>query len=113
LCEVKMDIVVSGMRPTGRLHIGHYFGAIRNWVKLQEQYDCYFFVADWHALTTHLRIRHTLKRIQEKWYWTGWLQVLILISCNFYSIVKSISFRIIFASFYDYTYKLVRKVSYI
>lgn len=48
-----MDIVVSGMRPTGRLHIGHYFGAIRNWVKLQEQYDCYFFIADWHALTTH------------------------------------------------------------
>jgi tryptophanyl-tRNA synthetase len=41
------------MRPTGRLHIGHYFGAIKNWVKLQDIYRCYFFVADWHALTTH------------------------------------------------------------
>lgn len=41
------------MRPTGRLHLGHYFGALSNWLKLQEQYDCFFFVADWHALTTH------------------------------------------------------------
>ena len=45
--------VLSGMRPTGRLHLGHYFGALSNWLKLQEQYDCFFFVADWHALTTH------------------------------------------------------------
>ena len=41
------------MRPTGRLHLGHYFGALSNWVKLQEEYECFFFVADWHALTTH------------------------------------------------------------
>jgi len=41
------------MRPTGRLHLGHYFGALQNWLKLQEEYDCFFFVADWHALTTH------------------------------------------------------------
>jgi tryptophanyl-tRNA synthetase len=40
------------MRPTGRLHLGHYFGALQNWLKLQEEYDCFFFVADWHALTT-------------------------------------------------------------
>jgi tryptophanyl-tRNA synthetase len=46
--------VLSGMRPTGRLHIGHYFGALENWVKLQNdpQYECFFFVADWHALTS-------------------------------------------------------------
>jgi len=44
--------VLSGMRPTGKLHLGNYVGALQNWVKLQEQYDCYFFVADWHALTT-------------------------------------------------------------
>ncbi len=44
--------VLSGMRPTGKLHIGHYVGALQNWVKLQETYDCFFFVADWHALTT-------------------------------------------------------------
>ena len=41
------------MRPTGRLHLGHYFGALSNWLKLQEEYDCFYFVADWHALTTH------------------------------------------------------------
>lgn len=44
--------VLSGMRPTGRLHLGHYHGVLRNWVKLQEEYPCLFFVADWHALTT-------------------------------------------------------------
>ena len=44
--------VVSGMRPTGRLHIGHLVGALSNWVRLQEQYDCFYFVADWHALTS-------------------------------------------------------------
>ena len=44
--------VLSGMRPTGKLHLGNYMGALANWVKLQDQYDCYFFIADWHALTT-------------------------------------------------------------
>jgi tryptophanyl-tRNA synthetase len=44
--------ILSGMRPTGPLHLGHYFGVIANWLKLQEEYDCFFFVADWHALTT-------------------------------------------------------------
>jgi tryptophanyl-tRNA synthetase len=44
--------VVSGMRPTGRLHLGHLVGALGNWVPLQEQYDCFYFVADWHALTS-------------------------------------------------------------
>ena len=44
--------ILSGMRPTGPLHLGHYFGVIANWVKLQEDYDCFFFVADWHALTS-------------------------------------------------------------
>ena len=44
--------VLSGMRPTGHLHLGHYHGVLKNWVDLQSQHDCYFFVADWHALTT-------------------------------------------------------------
>lgn len=44
--------VMSGMRPTGRLHLGHWLGVLDNWVKLQEQYECFFMVADWHALTT-------------------------------------------------------------
>jgi len=47
-----MKRVLSGTRPTGILHLGNYFGAIESWVKLQDQYECYFFVADWHALTT-------------------------------------------------------------
>ena len=40
------------MRPTGRLHLGHYHGVLKNWIKLQHEYECFFFVADWHALTT-------------------------------------------------------------
>jgi len=44
--------VLSGMRPTGRLHLGHFHGVLKNWIKLQHEYDCFFFVADWHALTT-------------------------------------------------------------
>jgi len=50
----KQKRVVSGMRPTGRLHIGHYFGALQNWVRLQNdpEYDCLYFIADWHALTS-------------------------------------------------------------
>ncbi|AEK58357.1 MULTISPECIES: tryptophan--tRNA ligase [Acidithiobacillus] len=46
-------VVVSGMRPTGRLHLGHYHGVLKNWLRLQNSAECYFFVADWHALTTH------------------------------------------------------------
>ncbi|TDJ35704.1 MAG: tryptophan--tRNA ligase [Gammaproteobacteria bacterium] len=49
----RSGVVLSGMRATGSLHLGHYLGVIRNWVRLQHEYDCYFFVADWHALTTH------------------------------------------------------------
>ena len=45
--------VLSGMRATGALHLGHYHGVLKNWVKLQHEYECFFFVADWHALTTH------------------------------------------------------------
>ena len=47
------DRVVSGMRPTGVMHLGHFHGALKNWVKLQSEHECLFFVADWHALTTH------------------------------------------------------------
>lgn len=46
------DRVLSGMRPTGKLHLGHYHGVLKNWVKLQSEYECFFMVADWHALTT-------------------------------------------------------------
>ena len=45
--------VLSGMRPSGRLHLGHYHGVLKNWAKMQHEHECFFFVADWHVLTTH------------------------------------------------------------
>ena len=54
--------VLSGMRPTGALHLGHYHGALKNWVRLQDDYDCFYFVADWHALTTHYESREVIER---------------------------------------------------
>src|ERR1700761_6499961 len=53
--------VLSGMRPTGRLHLGNYMGALYNWVRLQHEYECYFFIADYHALTTNYADTSTLK----------------------------------------------------
>jgi tryptophanyl-tRNA synthetase len=64
--------VLSGMRATGAMHLGHYHGALKNWVKLQDQHECFFFVADWHALTTHYEERD----VMEKSMWamvTDWL----------------------------------------
>ena len=54
--------VLSGMRPTGALHLGHYHGALKNWVRLQDDHDCHYFVADWHALTTHYDSREVIER---------------------------------------------------
>jgi tryptophanyl-tRNA synthetase len=54
--------VLSGMRPTGAMHLGHYHGALKNWVRLQDEYDCFYFVADWHALTTHYEEREVMER---------------------------------------------------
>jgi tryptophanyl-tRNA synthetase len=68
-------IIVSGMRPTGLLHLGNYFGALENWVKLQEDYNCLFFIADWHALTTGYENTEDLKYYIENmvidWLSTG------------------------------------------
>jgi tryptophanyl-tRNA synthetase len=50
---MAVERVLSGMRPTGNLHLGHYHGVLKNWLKLQHEHECLFFVADWHALTTH------------------------------------------------------------
>lgn len=50
---MNKEVVLSGIRPTGFLHLGNYFGAMRNYVRMQDEYNCYFFVADWHSLTTH------------------------------------------------------------
>ena len=54
--------VLSGMRPTGSLHLGHYHGVLKNWVKMQNEYECLFFVADWHALTTHYDTPHVIEQ---------------------------------------------------
>ena len=54
--------ILSGMRPTGRLHLGNYYGALYNWVKLQEHYRCYYFVADWHAITTEYEAPQAISR---------------------------------------------------
>ena len=63
--------VVSGMRPTGKLHIGHYHGVLENWVKIQNDFDCFFFVADWHSLTTEYAdtsgIRDSIREMVLDW----------------------------------------------
>ncbi len=61
-----MERVISGIRPTGNLHLGNYFGAVKSFVKMQDEYDCMFFIADWHSLTTHPtpeNIRQSVKTI--------------------------------------------------
>lgn len=56
--DTNQHRVVSGMRSTGQLHLGHYHGVIKNWLRLQNEYECFFFAADWHALTTHYENPH-------------------------------------------------------
>jgi tryptophanyl-tRNA synthetase len=67
--------ILSGMRPTGPLHLGHYFGVIANWLKLQEEYDCYFFAADWHALTSEYadatRVKGFIPGLVKDWVAAG------------------------------------------
>ncbi len=60
-----MDIVVSGIRPTGNLHLGNYFGALRNFVKMQHENKCFFFIADYHSLTTHPTPEHLQESIKQ------------------------------------------------
>jgi len=57
-----VERVLSGMRPTGSLHLGHYHGVLKNWIQLQHEYQCLFFVADWHALTTHYDNPHLIQQ---------------------------------------------------
>jgi tryptophanyl-tRNA synthetase len=64
----KRPIVVSGMRPTGRLHLGHLHGALANWVKMQADHDCYFFSADWHALTTSYDRTEVVKQAEREMF---------------------------------------------
>jgi len=67
--------VVSGMRPTGKLHLGHYLGVLKNWLKLQQDHECFFFVADWHSLTTEYenpaKVRESTRDIVIDWLAAG------------------------------------------
>jgi len=67
--------VLSGMRPTGKLHLGNYMGALANWVRLQHEYDCHFFIADWHALTTDYadtsQLRQNIRDVALDWLAAG------------------------------------------
>lgn len=69
------DIVMSGMRPTGKLHLGHWEGALKNWVPLQEKYPCYYSIVDWHALTTEYQtpgeIKENVKNVLLDWLSAG------------------------------------------
>ncbi len=70
-----MDRVLSGMQPSGRLHLGNLVGALQNWVRLQDKYECYYFIADWHALTTHYtdtsKIRENVHNMLIDWLSAG------------------------------------------
>ncbi len=69
---MQQQRVLSGMRPTGALHLGHYHGVLKNWIRLQHEYDCFFFVADWHALTTEYE--NTRGLVDNAWDMvTDWL----------------------------------------
>ena len=67
--EKKKEIVLSGIRPTGFLHLGNYYGALQNWARMQDEFECYFFIADWHSLTTHWDTKdlkkNTLRLVSE------------------------------------------------
>ena len=69
-----MEIVASGIRPTGNLHLGNYFGAVKSFIKMQYEYNCFFFIADWHSLTTHpnpLNLRQSVKTILAEYLACG------------------------------------------
>ena len=59
--QKRKKIIVSGARPSGRLHLGNYIGALQSWRQLQDEYCCYYFIADWHALTTGYADSHQVK----------------------------------------------------
>mgnify|MGYP000515242563 FL=1 len=72
---MKDHRVLSGMRPTGQMHLGHYHGVLKNWIELQNEYDSYYFVADWHAFTTHysdnLDLESNVSNMVVDWLATG------------------------------------------
>ncbi len=73
--EKEKKVVMSGMRPTGKLHLGHWVGALKNWVKLQDKYHCYYSIVDWHALTTDYQqpddIKENIRNVLLDWLSAG------------------------------------------
>ena len=70
----EMETVVSGIRPTGNLHLGNYFGAVKGFLQMMNEYNCYFFIADWHSLTTHPHpenIRNSVRTILAEYLACG------------------------------------------
>ncbi|MBU4448049.1 MAG: tryptophan--tRNA ligase, partial [Proteobacteria bacterium] len=72
--ETKPKRILSGMRPTGKMHLGNYYGALYNWMRLQEDYQCYYFVADWHAMTTEYETPGAISSFIPEMV-TDWLSV--------------------------------------
>ena len=74
MSEPAKKIVLSGLRPTGRVHLGNYWGAVKNWVDLQDQYACRYFVADLHALTTDYADTSAIREstIEAVTWWARW-----------------------------------------
>ena len=72
--RINMETVVSGIRPTGNLHLGNYFGAVKGFLQMQHEYNCLFFIADWHSLTTHPHpenIQNSVKTILSEYLACG------------------------------------------
>jgi tryptophanyl-tRNA synthetase len=72
--EVKKERILSGMRPTGPLHLGHLHGVLKNWVSLQQNYECFYFIADWHALTTEYESPEKISEYSKELF-LEWLSV--------------------------------------
>jgi len=83
---MKDHRVLSGMRPTGRMHLGHYQCVLKNWIELQNEYDSYYFVADWHAFTTHysdnLDLENNVSDMVVDWLAAALIQTLLLFLYN-------------------------------
>ena len=102
--------VLSGMRPTGNLHLGHYHGVLKNWVRLQSEYPCFFFVADWHALTTHYETPDVIE--QSVWDMAVSYTHLTL-PTKASSAASDVYKRQLFIAFYGHTAWMVRARSYL
>jgi len=84
---MNKERIVSGIRPTGPLHLGHYLGVLKKWVSLQDKYECFYFIADWHALTSEYKdpsiIEESTKEIIITWLSVGIDHLIIFMGIRF------------------------------